>query len=115
MPGGDRTGVVGQGPMSGRGLGYCAGFDSPGYTKGYGGGMGRGFGFRGGRGRGAGFGRGFGFRHGMGQGNFDYTANPYMPTISKEDEVKMLKSQAEELLRSHKDIEKRLKELEKDS
>jgi hypothetical protein len=101
--------------MSGRGLGYCAGFDSPGYTKGYGGGMGRGFGFRGGRGRVAGFGRGFGFRHGMGQGNFDYTANPYMPTISREDEVKLLKSQAEELLRSHKDIEKRLKELEKES
>lgn len=26
MPGGDRTGPLGMGPMTGRGLGYCAGF-----------------------------------------------------------------------------------------
>jgi len=56
MPRGDRTGSMGQGPVTGRGLGFCAGFDSPGYTKGAGGGMGRGYGF----GRGMGGGRGFG-------------------------------------------------------
>lgn len=40
MPGQDRTGPMGQGPLTGRGLGPC----------------GKGFGFR------RGFGRGFGFR-----------------------------------------------------
>ena len=57
MPRGDRTGPLGEGPMTGRQLGYGAGYDSPGYTKGPGRGWGRGLL---GRGRGF-FGRGFGF------------------------------------------------------
>lgn len=32
MPGGDRTGPLGQGPMTGRAAGYCAGSDVPGYA-----------------------------------------------------------------------------------
>ncbi len=58
MPFGDSTGPAGQGAMTGRGLGYCSGYDSPGYTKsGFGGrysGRGRAFGGygRGGGGRG---------------------------------------------------------------
>jgi hypothetical protein len=48
MPLGDRTGPMGQGPRTGRALGFCSGYDSPGYTKGVGGGMGRGFKFAGG-------------------------------------------------------------------
>ena len=47
MPRGDRTGPMGYGPMTGRGLGYCAGYASPGYTRSwprYGMGWGRGFG-----------------------------------------------------------------------
>jgi len=56
MPGGDRTGPMGGGPMTGRGAGYCAGNDRPGYaTPGFGRGMGRGFGRGGGRGRRNGF------------------------------------------------------------
>ena len=31
MPRGDGTGPLGLGPMTGRGLGYCAGFGRPGY------------------------------------------------------------------------------------
>ncbi|MFW6390061.1 MAG: DUF5320 domain-containing protein [Halanaerobiales bacterium] len=31
MPRGDGTGPVGRGPMTGRGAGYCAGFNVPGY------------------------------------------------------------------------------------
>jgi hypothetical protein len=62
MPGGDRTGPWGFGPGSGRGLGYCSGYDRPGYMQpGFGAGMGRG-GFAapyGGFGRGGGRGRGF--------------------------------------------------------
>ncbi|MBP8912835.1 MAG: DUF5320 domain-containing protein, partial [Phycisphaerae bacterium] len=48
MPGGDGTGPVGMGPMTGRGVGYCAGYPTPGYMIG---GVGRGFWGRG-RGRG---------------------------------------------------------------
>lgn len=64
MPLGDRTGPWGLGPMTGRGLGHCAGFPYPGYMNpGYPGlGLGRGFGF------GRGYGRGFGFGRGRGRG-----------------------------------------------
>jgi len=41
MPRGDRTGPDGKGSKTGRGLGYCAGDDSPGFTKGSRRGMGR--------------------------------------------------------------------------
>lgn len=47
MPGSDRTGPVGRGPMTGRAAGFCAGYPSPGYSqrfgRGWGRGMGRGF------------------------------------------------------------------------
>jgi hypothetical protein len=51
MPGGDRTGPLGLGPRTGRGLGYCSGYAYPGYLNpvypyaGYG--RGRGWGGRG--------------------------------------------------------------------
>lgn len=32
MPSGDRSGPEGKGPMTGRGRGYCAGYDRPGYA-----------------------------------------------------------------------------------
>lgn len=73
MPAGDRTGPNGSGPMTGRGAGYCNGYDVPGFQNNAGGrrgrSSGRGFGAgarrrRGGggmndRGFGRGFGRGF--------------------------------------------------------
>ncbi len=37
MPWGDGTGPLGLGPMTGRGLGYCAGYSTPGWTKTWGG------------------------------------------------------------------------------
>ena len=47
MPRGDGTGPAGQGSMSGRGMGFCAGFGSPGFVNGgFGRGMGRGFALR---------------------------------------------------------------------
>ncbi|MDA3925602.1 MAG: DUF5320 domain-containing protein [Kiritimatiellae bacterium] len=57
MPGGDRTGPMGMGAMTGRGAGICAGNTNPGFTnftmgRGFGRGMGRGMsqgGFGGGR------------------------------------------------------------------
>ena len=53
MPRGDGTGPRGMGPMSGRGAGYCAGYDMPGFGnqvpgRGFGMGVGRGAGFSGG-------------------------------------------------------------------
>jgi len=31
MPWGDGTGPAGKGPKTGRGMGFCAGYDKPGY------------------------------------------------------------------------------------
>ncbi|MDD2389555.1 MAG: DUF5320 domain-containing protein [Desulfobacterales bacterium] len=57
MPGGDRTGPAGMGSMTGRGIGYCAGYPAPRYGHpGYGRGIGLDRGFRGGRGGGYGYG-----------------------------------------------------------
>lgn len=55
MPGGDRTGPNGQGPKTGRGLGFCTGNTQPGYSqpkrlglrRGYGQGYNQGRGLRG--------------------------------------------------------------------
>ncbi|MFX0100088.1 MAG: DUF5320 domain-containing protein [Candidatus Hodarchaeota archaeon] len=61
MPRGDGTGPAGQGPMTGRGLGFCAGYDTPGFTKGPGmgwGGRGMAWGWGGRGGRGMAWGRG---------------------------------------------------------
>ncbi len=61
MPGGDRTGPLGLGPRTGRGLGYCSGYGRPGFMTRF---FGR-FGFAGrgwGRGAGRGRGRGRGWR-----------------------------------------------------
>ena len=51
MPGYDGTGPNGQGQMTGRGMGYCAGYPvpgcmNPGFRRGMGQGFGRGRGFR---------------------------------------------------------------------
>lgn len=47
MPRGDRTGPAGAGPMTGRGMGYCAGYNVPGYANPcFGRSLGRGFGRR---------------------------------------------------------------------
>lgn len=113
MPRGDRTGPRGMGPMTGRGLGYCAGFDAPGYAS-----PGPGYG----RGRGWG-GGGRGWRHwyyatGLPRwARYGYPpAAPYAPywqPMSREQEADMLKSQAEALKRELEAIAQRLEDLEK--
>ncbi|RCW57439.1 DUF5320 domain-containing protein [Halanaerobium sp. ST460_2HS_T2] len=67
MPRGDRRGPEGRGPMTGRGLGYCAGNDQPGFAVDAAP-QGAGRGFRNGAGRGPGFGRGRGKVRGRGMG-----------------------------------------------
>ena len=106
MPQGDRTGPMGQGPRTGRSSGLCSGYDTPGFTRGFGEGMHRGAGVGRGWGRGRVFGRAFSqFAFGM----------PWMSSRNKEDEIKLLKSQAEELKRLQQAIEKRLEEMTKDN
>ncbi|MEA3334941.1 MAG: DUF5320 domain-containing protein [Chloroflexota bacterium] len=85
MPFRDRTGPEGKGPMNGRRLGYCAETDVPENIIP----EGRGFGRGGGAGRGFGRGRG-GRRRGRG-----FFATP--ATTLPEQEVNMLKSQAQSL------------------
>lgn len=113
MPRGDQTGPRGMGPRTGRAMGYCSGYDAPGYMH-----PGPGLGFRSGMGFGRGYGRGFGrgFGRGMGYpypvGGPWYGANvPYQ--ASPEDELRMLKEEASALTREQKAVAKRIAELEK--
>lgn len=124
MPQRDRSGPMGQGPMTGRAMGICTGNGTLGFRGGYGGGMGKGFGYGFGRGRGGarGMGRGMGMGMGYGWGHRTglyhegfFMDFPWARTITREDEIKILKAQAEYLKRSQNDIEKRLKELEQES
>ena len=74
MPRGDRTGPMGFGPRTGRGMGYCSGYPYPGFMT-----PGPGFGFGPGFGMGRGFGRGFGRGRGWRRGGFSFWGYPYPP------------------------------------
>ena len=128
MPGRDRTGPAGFGPMTGRGAGYCAGypvagFANPVFGRGYGFGRGFGGGGRGGRGRRNQF-YATGL-YGWQRASYGYPALgtygggapgygvPYgVPaTPTKEQELDMLKGQAEHLEDTLEGINKRIQEL----
>ena len=84
MPGGDGTGPMGEGPLTGRGLGPC------------------------GRGLRRGFGRGFGWRRmGFRAAGFDDVE------LSKEQETKVLEAEKAELEAEIETIKKKLSELKK--
>ncbi|MGB9708285.1 MAG: DUF5320 domain-containing protein [Candidatus Pacearchaeota archaeon] len=86
MPGQDGTGPLGQGPLTGRGLGPC----------------------------GRGLRRGFRFGRGLGLGWRCWATGiaPSAPvTLSKEDEKKILEAELEEIETEKQEIEKRLKGL----
>jgi len=106
MPGGNRTGPLGNGPKTGRAMGVCAGFKVPEYANlGSGRGCGRGLG-RGGRmGQGRGFGRGFGF-NGVG-GPY-----PEPQNLTSDQEVEALQSQTKYLEDSLKETKQRIEELQ---
>lgn len=105
MPRGDRTGPGGFGPMTGRSMGYCAGFAGPGYAKpgagwgfGYGRGRGMGHGIRAGWGPGLRRGRGLGLGYGQGMPlPYGYSRGPWeyqgSPKEALEEEANFLKSQ----------------------
>ncbi len=132
MPAGDGTGPMGMGSMTGRAAGYCAGYGAPGFANPV---PGRGLG----RGRGLGYGLGRGWRGG-GRGwrhwyyatglpgwmRFGYApawgapppyaayGPPYAPAMAKEQEVTMLRDQAQYLKEALDDITKRIEELERE-
>ncbi|MGD2103921.1 MAG: DUF5320 domain-containing protein [Anaerolineae bacterium] len=114
MPAGDGTGPMGMGPMTGRGAGYCGGYDAPGYANPYprmGMGWGRGRGWR--RGYRA-TGMPYWARHGYGYAPPAGYA-PYGPPPTTEDEVAHLRTQAEWLRDTLDAITSRIRELEKES
>ena len=113
MPRGDRTGPTGMGAMSGRGNGYCAGAEVPGFANRM---PGRAFGMGAGRGRGFG-GGGRGWRHmsnAMGLPGRMRCGNAGFPYQNSEpaQEKQLLKSRAEALQSELDVIRKRLSEVE---
>lgn len=121
MPGGDRTGPRGFGPMTGRATGYCAGYSAPGYVNPIPGRGALGYGRHFGRGRG--FGRGWrhwqyagypGWSHpwiyspAYGPGMF-----PYEQDMAPKQEMNALRDQAEILQKQLEEIQGRISTLEK--
>ena len=122
MPGGDGRGPRGQGPMSGRAAGYCAGYAVPGYVN-----TGGGIGF-GGRGRGGGWGRRNWFNEtgltgwqraaqgvpafGRGPINVGPYGVPPQAPITRAQELDALKGQAEQFRDALDGIKQRIEELQ---
>lgn len=132
MPGGDRTGPMGQGPMTGWGAGYCGGSGQPGWLsqrqgrwagRGQGAGRGGGGGWRGGGG-------GWGFRHwfhatgltgwqraaanrpAWGGAGAAPAGTADLPGASPDQELAWLKQQASQLETGLEQIRKRIAELD---
>lgn len=96
MPGGNRTGPRGEGPMTGRGMGYCAEGSATPMRSAFAMGQGRGFG------------RGRGFACGM------PAKTLAMPQeLSKEQRVKNLEQQKVAAEYKLKEIERQIEELKK--
>jgi hypothetical protein len=98
MPGGDGTGPIGRGPMTGRAAGLCAGYPTPGYGRGSGLGLGRRY-----------MGRGRGFWWKSSTPDFHYTTAP-----SREEEKTYLENMIKNLEEEIKSMRGRLKEKSKD-
>jgi hypothetical protein len=119
MPGGDRTGPLGLGPMTGRRAGLCAGYPVAGYLNPVFGrgwfGVGRGgFPRGGGRGRTFGGGRGRWWRSGF-YGYPPYAPDypPAYPEPTAEEEKKFLQDELASLEEELNAVRERIGELEK--
>ncbi len=91
MPGRDRTGPSGFGPMTGRRMGFCVGNDDLYYSN-------RGLGYQRGNRGGFGYGRGYGLGYRYGYGNMNIENNPSVSdkTIIEND-IRILKDQLSSL------------------
>ncbi len=104
MPFGDRTGPLGLGPMTGRAMGYCAGYAVPGFMNPW-----------------PGFGRGRGFwGRGRGWRRFAFVApaavtpvyqQPYQ--LTKEEELRMLENEAKAIEEEQKLLKQELESIKK--
>jgi hypothetical protein len=120
MPGGDRTGPLGEGPMTGRAAGYCAGYGTPGFTN-----PAPGCGFRGRGFRGRGGGRGYRqfWRAGYPPRYYvppysvpSYPAPVYPAAqVDPNQEVKYLEEVATSIKKELEAVEARIKELQQES
>jgi hypothetical protein len=110
MPRGDKTGPNGDGPKTGRALGYCVGNNQAGFEANeatYGRGNGNGFGRRNGNGNGNGFGRGNGY-------GFRNSANNFtQETILDVKEETLIQNQINILKDQLESLEEKLKTLKK--
>jgi len=97
MPRGDRTGPMGAGPRTGRGMGYCSGYDQPGFVN-------PAPAFRGWFGFGRGGGRGW-------RNRFFATGIPGWAVNTPEQETADLSAQANWLKGQLDAIQKRIEEL----
>ncbi len=98
MPRGDRTGPEGKGSRTGRRMGFCSGYDTPGF-------MNVGFG------QGFGAGRGLGWRRNAFSSRANIQTNPVV--ITEKQEKQILEQELSALKQEIKEIENRLKELKK--
>lgn len=98
MPGGDRTGPMGNGPMTGKQAGFCAGGASPGAGNRF---------YRRRRNRGGRFDGGMGPGLRRFQGGFE--------AANTAEESELLRQQAQRLESSLENIKQRLSQLEKNS
>ena len=99
MPRGDGTGPLGEGPMTGRGMGFCAGYARPG------------FGSAPGRVSTGGFGRRNRF-YATGVPFSAYAVAPPTPAPPREEELTQLRNESQRLRDALETIEQRLARLE---
>jgi hypothetical protein len=120
MPAGNQTGPWGLGPGTGRGLGYCSGFQAPGHMfPGPGPGFGRGLGFAKGFGRGLGCGFGAGRGGGLRARWFNPSwRHPHDPwgaaEVAPKQEIDLLRAEARQVREELKAIEQRIQDLERE-
>jgi len=98
MPQGDRTGPNGRGPLTGRQMGLCAGYNIPDFENQR---------FGRGQGMGRGFGRGFGFKRRYQNEPVNQPAEYKEPT--KEEFLKELETQKANLEKTIKELKKEKK------
>ncbi len=111
MPRGDRSGPQGWGPRTGRGLGYCAGYSNPGYTKGMGMGWGRGRGYGRGWAGGGGWGRGRGYYPIDPPPFYLDNTRPWSAPFAPEKEAEYLQDLIKNMKNEIEHLEKRIIEL----
>ncbi len=110
MPGGNKRGPAGGGPMTGRRAGFCSGSDAPGYesSRGF-----RGAGLGRGAAQGRGWAKGLGRSHWHAHGRFNYQPHRYsVRELSSSDELIMLRDELKRAEDNIKVMRERVAELE---